>query len=100
MAKGAGRKEFIDAFENKLAPAVDRFKPDLILISAGFDARRGDPLGRLNLTDQDYDDMTGLLLEMAWHHAEGRVVSILEGGYSLSGLAAAAVMHCGRLQKG
>jgi acetoin utilization deacetylase AcuC-like enzyme len=100
MLQGTGRKEFIDVFENELAPAVDRFKPDLVIISAGFDARQGDPLGRLKLSDHDYDDLTGLVLEMAWHHAEGRVVSVLEGGYSLTGLAAAAVMHCGRLQKG
>ena len=51
----------------------------MLIISAGFDARHGDPLGRLELTDEDYRDLTGLVLEMAHHHAEGRVVSILEG---------------------
>jgi acetoin utilization deacetylase AcuC-like enzyme len=100
MARGAGRKEFKSAFENLLAPAMDRFKPELIVLSAGFDARHGDPLGRLELTDADYADLTGLVLEMARSHAEGRVVSILEGGYNLSGLASAAVAHCGRLQRG
>ena len=100
MARGAGRKEFMFAFQNLLAPAVDRFKPELIIISAGFDARHGDPLGRLELTDEDYSDLTGLVLEMARTHCQGRVVSILEGGYNLSGLASAAAAHCGRLQHG
>lgn len=100
MAQGAGRKEVMAAFHDQLAPAVNRFKPELIIISAGFDARRGDPLGRLELRDEDFSDLTGLVLEMARQYAEGRVVSVLEGGYSLSGLASAAAAHCGRLQQG
>jgi acetoin utilization deacetylase AcuC-like enzyme len=100
MARGAGRKEFLSAFQNELAPAVDRFKPDLVIISAGFDARHGDPLGQLELTDDDYVTLTGLVLEMGHVHAKGRVVSILEGGYSLTGLASGAAAHCGRLQQG
>lgn len=100
LARGAGRKEFWSAFQHQLAPAVDRFRPELVIISAGFDARHGDPKGRLELTDQDYTDLTGLVLEMAHQHAQGRVVSVLEGGYSLTGLASAAAAHCGRLQQG
>ncbi len=100
MARGAGRQEFFAAFHNELAPAVDRFKPELVIISAGFDARHGDPLGQFELTDEDFVELTGLVLEMARHHAGGRVVSILEGGYNLSGLASAAAAHCGRLQQG
>ena len=100
LPRGAGRKEVLSAFGDQLAPAVSRFQPELVLISAGFDARSGDPLGRLKLTDADYRDITGLVMEMARGHAEGRVVSILEGGYNLSGLASAAVAHCGRLQQG
>ena len=100
LPRGAGRKEFLTAFHHELAPAIDRFKPELIILSAGFDARHGDPLGRLELTDQDYHDLTGLVLEMARQHSEGRVVSILEGGYSLTGLAAGAAAHVGRLQQG
>ena len=88
LKRGAGRKEFMAAFHDKLAPAVSRFKPELIILSAGFDARHGDPLGRLELTDKDYRDLTGLVLEMAKPNAKGRVVSILEGGYNLTGLAA------------
>ena len=66
-----------------------------MILSAGFDARHGDPLGRLELTDRDYVDLTGLVMEIAQHHAGGRLVSLLEGGYSLTGLASAAAAHCG-----
>jgi acetoin utilization deacetylase AcuC-like enzyme len=100
LPKGSGHKEVMAAFYHQLAPAVDRFKPELIILSAGFDARHGDPLGRLELTDDDYREMTGLILEMAHVHTGGRVVSILEGGYNLTGLASAAAAHCGRLQQG
>jgi acetoin utilization deacetylase AcuC-like enzyme len=100
LARGAGRKEFLAAFEGQLAPVVGRFKPELILLSAGFDARHGDPLGKLELTDDDYRELTGIVLDMAQAHAGGRVVSVLEGGYSLTGLAAAATAHCQRLQQG
>ena len=98
LARGASRKEFMFVLEHQLAPAVSRFQPELVILSAGFDARHGDPLGRLELTDEDYYDFTGLLLELARGPAQGRVVSILEGGYNLSGLASAAAAHCARLQ--
>jgi acetoin utilization deacetylase AcuC-like enzyme len=100
LPQGAGRKEFWSAFQSELAPAVDRFRPELVIISAGFDARHGDPLGRLELNDADYADLTGLVLEMARTHAGGRVVSVLEGGYNLAGLASAAAAHVSRLQQG
>ena len=100
LARGAGRKELFAAFEQQLAPAVDRFKPELIIISAGFDARHGDPLGGFELVDQDYVDLTSLVLQMARTHAGGRVLSVLEGGYNLTGLGSAAAAHCGRLQQG
>ena len=100
MTRGAGRKEFIAAFENELLPAVSRFQPELVIISAGFDARQGDPLGRLELTDADFADLTDLLLSAAREHAGGRLVSVLEGGYNLTGLASAATAHCQRLQQG
>jgi acetoin utilization deacetylase AcuC-like enzyme len=100
LARGAGRKEFMSAFRDKLGPAMSRFKPELVVLSAGFDARHGDPLGRLELVDKDYRDLTALLLEMAKPTAKGRVVSILEGGYNLTGLGRAAAEHVGRLAKG
>ena len=99
MKRGAGKKEFVAALESQLLPAVNRFRPELVIISAGFDARQGDPLGKLELTDADFADLTALMLEMAREHAGGKLVSVLEGGYSLTGLASAAVAHCGALQR-
>jgi acetoin utilization deacetylase AcuC-like enzyme len=86
---GSGRAEILGAVENALIPAATRFRPDLVLISAGFDSRIGDPLGRFTLTDRDFADLTRLLLPLAG----GRVVSVLEGGYNLAGLASAARAH-------
>ncbi len=63
------------------------------MISAGFDSRLGDPLGRFTLNDDDFAELTAVMLEMADKHAAGRLVSLLEGGYNLGGLAAAAVAH-------
>jgi acetoin utilization deacetylase AcuC-like enzyme len=100
LPQGAGRKEVFSAFQDELAPAANRFKPELVIISAGFDSRQGDPLGQLELTDQDFFDLTGLVLEMTRPHAHGRIVSVLEGGYNLYGLASAAAAHCDRLQQG
>jgi acetoin utilization deacetylase AcuC-like enzyme len=90
---GSGRAEIMGAFQRKLLPAAADFKPDLVLISAGFDSRAGDPLGGFTLSDGDFADLTALLLEIAGSYSGGRVVSVLEGGYSLEGLAAAAVAH-------
>ena len=91
---GAGRKEIVEqAFRGKLLPAADRFKPDLVLISAGFDSRAGDPLGGFRLADEDFADLTLLALQVARSHAAGRLVSVLEGGYALDGLASASAAH-------
>jgi acetoin utilization deacetylase AcuC-like enzyme len=91
---GAGRKEIVEqAFRGKLLPAAERFKPDLVLISAGFDSRAGDPLGGFRLADEDFADLTRLMMEVACTHAGGRLVSVLEGGYALDGLASASAAH-------
>lgn len=92
--EGAGRAEVLAAFADELGPAMARFKPELILISAGFDSREGDPLGGFHLTDADFVDLTRLMLELADEYAQGRVVSLLEGGYHLTGLADAVKVHC------
>lgn len=97
FAAGAGRKEVLGAITDDLSPVMARFKPELVLISAGFDSRVGDPLGRFRLTDEDFVDLTRAMLRIAHEHAEGRVVSLLEGGYNLKGLASAATAHCGAL---
>jgi len=93
LPAGSGRAEIFAAFEKQLVPAVDDFKPELVLISAGFDSRVGDPLGQFLLTDADFADLTKLVRGIADRHAKGRVVSLLEGGYNLSGLASAATAH-------
>jgi len=90
---GSGRKEVLGAFTDKLVPAADRFKPDLVLVSAGFDSRAGDPLGRFTLADKDFADLTGIVADIARRHARGRLVTVLEGGYDLAGLASAAAAH-------
>jgi acetoin utilization deacetylase AcuC-like enzyme len=94
---GSGRREILGAVENALIPAMDRFQPELVLISAGFDSREGDLLGRFTLTDQDFTDLTLAVMGIADRHAGGRVVSLLEGGYSLDGLASAAAAHVAAL---
>lgn len=90
---GAGRREIVGAFRDRLVPAADRFRPQLVLVSAGFDSRVGDPLGRFTLTDADFAELTGIIREIADRHAGGRIVSTLEGGYALAGLASAAAAH-------
>lgn len=97
MAAGAGIEEFGRVFETRLLPALDAFKPDLILISAGFDSRIQDPLGRFRLRDEDFALLTGHLRGLADTHCEGRLVSVLEGGYNLDGLASAVSAHVAAL---
>jgi acetoin utilization deacetylase AcuC-like enzyme len=90
---GSGRSEIVESFRRDLLTAAAEFKPDLVMVSAGFDSRKGDPLGRFMLTDDDFRDLTLLMMEIADKHASGRVVSLLEGGYSLTGLASGATTH-------
>ena len=92
LPAGAGRAEVMRALDHLVA-AMALFKPELVLISAGFDSRIDDPLGGMTLTDADFADMTRVLLDLAATHAGGRLVSVLEGGYNLGGLAAAVTAH-------
>jgi acetoin utilization deacetylase AcuC-like enzyme len=94
---GSGRAEILKAFRERLVPAAASFKPELVLISAGFDSRAGDPLGQFTLTDPDFAELTDLLLNIAREHTGGRLVSVLEGGYAIDGLARAVSAHLGRL---
>ena len=94
---GSGRKEILGAFREALVPAAERFKPQLVMVSAGFDSRTGDPLGQFTLTDDDFGDLTGVAVEIARQHAGGRLVAVLEGGYSLEGLQRAVRAHLERL---
>ena len=99
LPAGSGSDEFRAAMTGKLIPAVDAFKPALILISAGFDAHRDDPLAALNLVEEDYAWVTRELLELAARHAGGRLVSVLEGGYDLRALAASVSAHIRELMR-
>jgi acetoin utilization deacetylase AcuC-like enzyme len=93
---GAGREEILGAFR-RFAARMDEFRPDLVMISAGFDSRLGDPLGHFRLTDADFAELTNLMLEIADKHAAGRLISVLEGGYNLSGLTSAVAAHTAEL---
>jgi len=88
-----GSRGFRDAVEQAWIPALDRFKPELVFVSAGFDAHREDPLAYLNLEDEDYRWVTEKLVEVANRHAKGRVVSTLEGGYNTVTLGRCVVQH-------
>jgi acetoin utilization deacetylase AcuC-like enzyme len=100
LTPGSGGDLFRDAFETRLLPALEAFKPDLVIISAGFDAHHRDPLAEINLTEDDFDWATGRLMDQASRHAAGRLVSLLEGGYDLQGLSASVGVHVARLLKG
>ena len=93
LATGAGSAAFRDAMESRLLPALRAFRPALILVSAGFDAHRDDPLAALELVEDDYAWITTRLTRLAGELCDGRVVSTLEGGYDLRALAASAQAH-------
>lgn len=100
LSPNTGSEHFREAFKSRVLPAIADFSPDLILISAGFDAHHRDPLAQINLVGEDFDWATGRLLEMADKYTSNRVVSLLEGGYDLEGLAESAAMHILRMMKG
>lgn len=93
MPPGAGDDEYRLVFEQMLAPAVERFRPELFLVSAGFDAHRDDPLADVQLTEEGFRFMTRFLVTMANACCGGRIVSILEGGYERQSLARCAEVH-------
>ena len=89
----AGSRDFRLGVTREILPALDAFRPEMLLISAGFDAHRSDPLAQLLLDEADYTWVTEQLLEVARAHAGGRVVSALEGGYDLPALGASVAAH-------
>jgi len=93
MAAGCGDHDYREVFENILAPVAQRFEPHMILISAGFDAHRDDPLANMNVTEDGYAQMTAIVREIAERHCDGRLVSLLEGGYNLEALARSVERH-------
>jgi acetoin utilization deacetylase AcuC-like enzyme len=93
LSPGSGSEEFREAFARRCLPALEAHRPQIIFVSAGFDAHREDPLANLKLTDADFAWVTQQLVEVARHHAQGRIVSTLEGGYSLPALGRSVAMH-------
>ncbi|MFO7855066.1 MAG: histone deacetylase family protein [Paracoccaceae bacterium] len=96
---GAGSAEFRAAWEGTLLPFLARHEPELVIVSAGFDAHRDDPLADIRLTEQDFSWITERLCDLAEEHAEGRIVSTLEGGYDLDALAASVAAHVSVLEE-
>ena len=93
MESGEGDEEYRAVFQKSLVPAADAFKPEFVIISAGFDAHKDDPLASMELTEAGYADLTGIVTGIAKRHAAGRVLSSLEGGYHLKALAASVDRH-------
>ncbi|MGA0563216.1 histone deacetylase family protein [Ancylobacter sp. VNQ12] len=100
LRSGDDGEAFREAFESRILPRLTAFGPELIIISAGFDAHTRDPLGNINLLEQDFSWVTKKLMEVADKHCGGRIVSVLEGGYDLEGLARSASAHVMALMRG
>ena len=93
LSAGGGDEEYRNIFEQVLVPAADAFKPDFVIVSAGFDAHRDDPLANMGLTEKGYAQLTGIVAGIAGRHCGGRLLSCLEGGYHLPALAASVESH-------
>ena len=100
LSAGDGGNAFREAFETVILPRLREFKPDFLIISAGFDAHTRDPLANLNLVEADYSWVTKKLMEIADTSAKGRVISLLEGGYDLQGLSRSVAAHVTALMHG
>jgi acetoin utilization deacetylase AcuC-like enzyme len=99
LRAGDGGEKFREAMEGAILPQLRNFKPDFLVISAGFDAHTRDPLANLNFVESDYTWVTQKLMDVANESAKGRIVSMLEGGYDLQGLARSAAAHVTELMK-
>jgi len=93
ISSGTSSEDFLEIFSNKILKNVDKFKPEIILISAGFDAHKRDPLANINLESEDYYTLTKSIVEIANRHCNGRVISFLEGGYDLLALSECIKAH-------
>jgi len=93
LSPGHGDQDYITVFQSQLLPAAKKFKPDFILISAGFDAHRDDPLSGMLLTEKGFAQLTDIVVNFADEFCDGRVLSFLEGGYNLEKLAASVAAH-------
>jgi len=97
LEAGEGDSAFLRATEDEIVRIIDDYKPNAILLSSGFDAHRRDPLGGMNVTEQAYGELTRRIVECAERHCDGRVFSLLEGGYDMEGLAASVATHVSAL---
>lgn len=93
LKAGSGEKEYLDEFHQRIIPALDHFQPQLLILSAGFDAHRDDPLAGMNLTEGAFAGMTRIVKEAAKKHCGGKILSVLEGGYDLDALARSVETH-------
>ena len=93
MEAGEGGEEYREIFQKSLVPTADSFKPEFVIVSAGFDAHKDDPLGNMGLTEEGYLNLTGIVAGIAKRHAGGRMLSSLEGGYHLTALATSVDRH-------
>jgi acetoin utilization deacetylase AcuC-like enzyme len=100
LSAGDGGDAFREAFETVILPRLREFKPDILVISAGFDAHTRDPLANLNLVETDFSWVTKKLMELSETTAQGRIVSLLEGGYDLQGLSRSVAAHVTALMRG
>jgi acetoin utilization deacetylase AcuC-like enzyme len=100
LRAGDGGDQFREAFETAILPRLRDFKPDMLILSAGFDAHTRDPLANLNLVEADYVWVTKKLMEIADQCGNGRIVSMLEGGYDLQGLSRSVAAHVTALMQG
>ena len=100
LRAGDGGDQFREAFQTAILPRLRDFKPDILIVSAGFDAHTRDPLANLNLVEADYTWVTQKLMEVADASANGRIVSMLEGGYDLQGLSRSVAAHVTALMRG
>ena len=93
LKTGIKGKQFLDVFEKKILKPIDKFKPEVIMISAGFDAHFRDPLANINLESEDFFQITKNIVELANVHSKGRIISFLEGGYDLQALSESIKQH-------
>nr|MCS5546491.1 histone deacetylase [SAR324 cluster bacterium] len=93
IQSGTSSDEILNIFEGKILENIDKYKPEVFLVSAGFDAHKRDPLANINLESEDYYTLTKSIVEIANLHCDGRVISFLEGGYDLSALSEGTKAH-------
>ena len=98
LKAGIASKDFMEIFDQKVLNPIDKFKPEVILISAGFDAHKRDPLANINLESKDFFKITKNIVDIAKIHSKGRVISFLEGGYDLQALSESILEHLSALK--